>query len=268
MTMPVRFLFVLICGLFLQSTFASPRSLLEWISEYCPQCAPALEDGSGAYILEKGDEALMARAWLTDHAIRSIDVQYFIWSTDNIGILAGESLLTAADKGVRVRVLVDDLLVDAKDETLIALDAHPNVDIRIYNPQHSVGVSRIRRLVNLVMDFRDANQRMHDKTAIFDNLVAITGGRNMADEYFDFNREYTFRDRDVLLIGNVVHSMTSNFNEFWNSPYALSVSELLGQDSGAYPASRIEVHYAALHQYANDPANYEPEVREDRKSTV
>ena len=252
--------------LFCRNTFASPVSLQDWIGEYCPQCAPKLGEMSGAYILEKGEEALMARAWLTANAQNTIDVQYFIWSTDNIGILAGESLLAAAERGVKVRVLVDDLLVDTEDETLIALDAHPNVQIRIYNPQHSVGIAPWRRVLNLTFDFRSANQRMHDKTAIFDNLIGITGGRNMADEYFDFNQEYTFRDRDVLLIGKVVNAMTSNFNEFWNSPHAKSIGALLGPETGAYSEIKIKAHYAALHAYARDPANYAPEVRESISS--
>lgn len=86
---------------------------------------------SGSYVLDTGDEALIARAWLTDHAERTLDVQYFIWSTDNVGILAAEALLRAAERGVKVRVIVDDLLMDAPDESLLALAHHPNIDIRI-----------------------------------------------------------------------------------------------------------------------------------------
>src|SRR5512142_2345762 len=94
---------------------------------------------SGGYVLDTGEEALIARAWLADHAERSIEVQYFIWSTDNIGILAAEALLRAADRGVKVRVLVDDLLIDATPESMLALAQHPNIDIRIYNPKIKVG---------------------------------------------------------------------------------------------------------------------------------
>ena len=94
---------------------------------------------SGVYVLDTGEDALVARAWLADHAQKTIEVQYFIWSADNIGILASEALLRAADRGVKVRVIVDDLLIDAPDKSLLALAKHPNVEIRIYNPQHSVG---------------------------------------------------------------------------------------------------------------------------------
>src|SRR5678815_5385856 len=89
---------------------------------------------SGVYVLDTGTEALLARAWLAEHAKESVAVQYFIWSTDNIGILAAEALLRAAERGVRVRVIVDDLLIDAPDKSLLALARHPNIDIRIYNP--------------------------------------------------------------------------------------------------------------------------------------
>ncbi len=116
---------------------------------------------SGAYVLDSGEEALIARAWLADHAQRSIDVQYFIWSTDNIGILAAEAILRAAERGVHARILVDDLLIDAPDKSLLALAKHPNIEIRIYNPNTSVGVPLRTRVWNALTDFRGINQRMH-----------------------------------------------------------------------------------------------------------
>src|SRR5918993_2586103 len=101
---------------------------------------------SGVYVLETGTEALLARAWLADHAKESVEVQYFIWSTDNIGILAAEALLRAADRGVRMRVIVDDLLIKAPDKSLLALALHPNIEIKIYNPKHQVGTPLPRRV--------------------------------------------------------------------------------------------------------------------------
>ena len=102
---------------------------------------------------------------------------------------------------MRVRVIVDDLMIDAPDKSLLALARHPLIEIRIYNPQTSVGVPLQKRLLNALTDFRGLNQRMHDKTLVVDGRIAITGGRNMAAEYFDYNHEYNFRDRDVLLLG-------------------------------------------------------------------
>jgi putative cardiolipin synthase len=178
---------------------------------------------TGSLVLEHGEQALLARAWLVDHARQSIEVQYFIWSTDNIGILASEALLRAAERDVAVRVIVDDLLIDAPDETLLALAAHPNIDIRIYNPMHSVGVPWYRRLWGAVTDFRGSNQRMHDKVLIVDGELAITGGRNMADEYFDYDHDYNFRDRDALVLGSVVSQMRSSFERFWSSDLTVPV---------------------------------------------
>ncbi|MEW6120466.1 MAG: phospholipase D family protein [Pseudomonadota bacterium] len=220
---------------------------------------------TGAHILDTGESALRARAWLADHARHSIEVQYFIWSTDNVGILATEALLRAAERGVKVRVLVDDLLIDAPDRTLLALARHPKVDIRIYNPKHKVGTPLHTRVLNVVTDFRGVNQRMHDKTFIVDGRVGITGGRNMADEYFDYDRGYTFRDRDVLLPGAAVKTMVANFDAFWASQLAVPVEErfdglgLLKKNVSVGDAEVQQV-YRDLHGYAAKPENFAPEV--------
>lgn len=221
---------------------------------------------SGVYVLDTGGEAMLARAWLADHARNSIEVQYFIWSTDNIGILAAEALLRAADRGVRVRVIVDDVLIDAPDKSLLALAHHQNIDIRIYNPQHSVGTPLHKRALNVVTNFRGVNQRMHDKTFIVDGKLAITGGRNMANEYFDYNHEYNFRDRDALLLGDVVKTMRGSFERFWGSELSVSVEQLydghgLMQKNVRVNDEEIGRVYLELHEYANSPDNFAPEVR-------
>jgi putative cardiolipin synthase len=222
---------------------------------------------TGTLILDRGQDSLLARAWLADHAKHSIEVQYFIWSSDNIGILASEALLRAAQRGVRVRVIVDDLLMDAPDKTLLALALHPNIDIRIYNPVHSVGVPWKTRLLNLLSDFRGANQRMHDKTFIVDGQLAITGGRNMADEYFDFDHEYNFRDRDVLVLGPTVDSMRQSFERFWASKLAAPV-EVLYQGFGVLRENvkvsdkEVQDIYRFMHTYAASEENFEEAIRE------
>jgi putative cardiolipin synthase len=189
-------------------------------------------------------------------------VQYFIWSIDKIGILAAEALLTAAERGVNVRVIVDDLLVDADNADLIALNAHPNVHIKIYNPKHSVGVLHTERAINVVTNFRGANQRMHDKTMIVDGIAGITGGRNMAEEYFDYDEEYNFRDRDMLVLGAAVTQMEENFEEFWQNELSVGIQAAL--DGSGSIAERLDTnqHYHVLHEYANNPDNFEPEVRD------
>ena len=206
---------------------------------------------TGALVLERGEQSLLVRAWLADHARKSIDVQYFIWSVDNIGTLAAEALLRAAERGVQVRVIVDDLLLEAPEETLIALAAHPRIDIRIYNPMHSVGVPWYRRLLGVVRSFRGSNQRMHDKTLIVDGQMAITGGRNMADEYYDYDHAYNFRDRDALVLGKAAREVQGSFERFHG---VLSLFQLLlelrqlGRIRRGGLAQRARLDFHPLHQ--------------------
>lgn len=241
-------------------TFA--QAVPGWLTDNCDHCAEAMSTQTGAYILEKGEESLIGRAWLTQNSVRTIDVQYFIWSTDNIGTLAAEYLLDAAERGVVVRVIVDDTLIDAEDRTLLLLSAHPNLSIRIYNPNLTIGVSWWQRIVNAVSDFRDVNQRMHDKTAIFDGVAGITGGRNMADEYFDYHQEYNFRDRDILLLGPAVSQMSENFEEFWGSEFAIPVEAILEDSGEPISQAELDVFVRELHAYADDTANFELQVQE------
>jgi putative cardiolipin synthase len=252
-------LLVLLLGGAMRWAIASPMALVD-------REIAAHAGETGSYVLDTGEAALRARAWLVDHAQHSIEVQYFIWSADNIGILASETLLRAAERGVAVRVIVDDLLIDAPDKTLLALAKHPNVDIRIYNPKHRVGTPLHRRVLNVVTDFRGVNQRMHDKTFIVDGKVGITGGRNMADEYFDYDQAYTFRDRDVLLVGDAVRAMHANFDAFWASPLAVPVESLydgfgLMQKRVNVDAAEVQQVYRDLYTYAAKPENFAPEVR-------
>lgn len=254
----VRFLTALWL-LFAFSVHAAPNAPMEFIEAEIAAHAGK----SGVYVLETGAEALLARAWLAGHARHTIDVQYFIWSTDNIGVLAAEALLRAAERGVQVRVIVDALLIDVPDKSLLALARHPNVDIRIYNPQTSQGISLPRRAWNVIRNFRGVNQRMHDKVVIIDGKVAVTGGRNMAAEYYDYNHQYNFRDRDVLVFGTAVNSVEASFETFWNSNLTITVGKLY---DGYDPNLRLgddEVNqvYRELHKYAASPENFAPEVR-------
>lgn len=227
------------------------------LSEKLAPFAAQMAASTGVYVLEDGGGAMMARAWLSAHAERTIDVQYFIFSADNVGLIAADYLVRAAERGVRVRILVDDVLVEADGGQLLALDAIPNLEIRIYNPGMKVGTSLPGKLFKVASDFRGSNQRMHNKTFTIDGELTITGGRNIADEYFDYDHEYNFRDRDVLLLGGVTGEVASSFEQFWNDPLSRPVGELASAEPPADPRAGIEW----LHRYACDPANYWPEVR-------
>jgi len=175
--------------------------------------------------LWSGVDALIARIALADAAQRSLDVQYYIWHNDLTGRHFAYALLRAADRGVRVRVLLDDVGARANDETLLSLDAHPNIEIRLFNPV----AARTFRGMGMVSDYSRVNRRMHNKAFVADNQAAIVGGRNIGDEYFEASGEVAFGDMDVLTVGPVVGDVSSSFDQFWNSPASYPIAALLGR---------------------------------------
>ncbi len=221
--------------------------------------ADSIKQKSAAVVLEDGGNAMMARAWLCEHAQKSIDVQYFIFATDNVGLIACDYLVRAADRGVKVRLIIDDMLVDAEAYDILTLDSHPNIDIKIYNPGVNLGKNLAQKLGKFAGSFHDANQRMHNKTFTVDGKAVITGGRNIADEYFDYDHEYNFRDRDVLLFGEVVKNVESSFEQFWNNAICVPVTELVTDTTVDVTNNQ---RFERLHQYACNPENFWPQVRE------
>lgn len=213
---------------------------------------------SGFLLLDKGEEALLWRGMLADQASHTIDTQYFIWYQDNVGKIAAERLLRAAERGVRVRVIVDEISLDADPRFLAWLNDHPQVEIRLYNPVGILGLGTLGKLARLVGaggDFPRLNRRMHNKTFIVDGSVAILGGRNVADEYYDLNRQFNFRDLDVLTVGPVVPAISRSFDEYWNDPWVVPLEAVV--DLPITPAER-EAYYQGLHQYAAQPENFPP----------
>lgn len=217
---------------------------------------------SAAFVMDNGEHALRIRAWLGLNARRSIDVQYFIWSTDNVGRLALAGLLQAADRGVRVRVLVDDLMLEKPYELLLAMDAHPGIEIRIYNANNTLGVGFWKRMWYALTDFRNLNQRMHQKTFLVDHRAAVVGGRNMADEYYDFDPEFNFRDRDILVAGPVVPQIDSAFEEHWRSPLSRPVSSILPEEASAMDSLRRSAILGALKERWDDSSSFSPQMRQ------
>jgi len=181
-----------------------------------------------ALLLDYGQDAMLARLDLIRGATRSIDLQTYIYDEDDAGHLFLDELLAAARRGVRVRVLVDQLSALREVQTLAALaGAHANFEMRIYNPV--LGRARITYPMYVwaaACCWRRLNQRMHSKLLLVDGNVGIVGGRNYQNDYFDWDAEFNFRDRDVLVAGPATDEMAANFEAFWNSPLAVPVARL------------------------------------------
>jgi len=184
------------------------------LSKELEDISELMKTKTGVYVLEDGSGSMVARAWLSEYSEKSIDIQYFIFSTDNVGLIACDYLIRAADRGVKVRIIVDDMMVDSDIQDILTFASHENITVKIYNPGVNLGKNIIDKVHKFSSDFRNANQRMHNKTFIVDGKVVITGGRNIADEYFDYDHEYNFRDRDILILGTEVKDVSFSFNQF------------------------------------------------------
>ena len=182
---------------------------------------------SGLHALPDGRDALAARLALADAAQRSLDVQYFIWSKDLAGKVLLERLFRAADRGVRVRLLLDDLGTMPSDITLLTIDSHPNIEVRMFNPV----AMRSLRVLGMVADFGRINKRMHNKSFIADGEVAIVGGRNIGDEYFGAHEKANYADLDVAVIGPVVHEVSDDFDLYWNHQASIPIAALSRQNT-------------------------------------
>ena len=182
---------------------------------------------SGLHALPDGREALAARVALADAAQRSLDVQYYIWKKDLAGEVMLEHLFRAADRGVRVRLLLDDLGTSPSDGVLLAIDSHPNIEVRMFNPV----AMRSFRLLGLLTDFGRVNRRMHNKSFTADGQIAIVGGRNIGNEYFGASQAMNFADLDVVLIGPVVREVSDEFDLYWNNQSAIPMATIAPQNT-------------------------------------
>ena len=197
---------------------------------------------SGFYPLHNGMDALGARHDLIEHAERTIDVQYFLMKPDAAGLIFSSKLLEAADRGVRVRFLLDDIFTSVDDKGLLLLDAHPNIEIRLFNPVARSGFYYF----NYVGDFKRANRRMHNKSFIIDNQVGIVGGRNIAAEYFELEEHGEFIDFDMLAVGDVVPDVSVTFDRFWNHGLSVPMQAFADAKSNA----DLDAHREKLIQQA------------------
>lgn len=194
---------------------------------------------SGMALLSDNLDAFTVRAAAARAAGRSLDLQYYIWNHDFTGNLLGYEVLRAADRGVRVRLLLDDMTAHGKDSHLAALDAHPNIEVRLFNPSRSrVGV--LGRASEMLLRPVAMNRRMHNKAWIADGRVAVVGGRNVGDEYFDAAAETNFLDLDVALIGPAVQQTSAIFDDFWNSASVIPLAAMTQAEEGAL--ERLRAH--------------------------
>jgi len=175
---------------------------------------------SGFSLVEYGENAFLARLAMIDLAEKTLDAQYYIWSSDTTGRILASRLLRASDRGVRVRILIDDhYQTEDKDFLLAGLDGHPNIEIRLFNPI----TNRFWRTLSFLADFGRVNHRMHNKLLVIDNAVGIVGGRNIGDVYFGVQKDHNYRDLDVLTTGPIMRELSASFDMFWNSDWAIPV---------------------------------------------
>ncbi|AKQ43507.2 putative ymdC hydrolase, of the phospholipase family [Aurantiacibacter atlanticus] len=209
---------------------------------------------SGVELLSDGLDAFTIRKILLENAERSVDLQYYIWHDDLTGNLMLEQVRAAAARGVRIRLLLDDNGIAGLDPILRLTAGSPNIEIKLFNPFHS----RRFKALNFLFRFRRANRRMHSKSFIADNQVAIVGGRNIGDEYFAAKRLGVFADLDAACIGPVVQEVTDCFDRFWDSPLAVQIEEIVPEVS---PSNAVELE-SRLTRRVGDRAsiNYRQDV--------
>jgi putative cardiolipin synthase len=211
---------------------------------------------SGFRLLPVGTDSFLLRMEMADAATRSLDVEYFLIQSDDTGQLLIEALLRAADRGVRVRVLLDDAGSFGRDGQIRTLAGYPNVELRLFNPFAYRGNVEFVHIAEYVGDSSRLNYRMHNKLIVVDNEIGIVGGRNVGDEYFQGGRDFEFGDYDIIAAGPVVNQVSKSFDAFWNSPMAIPIEALAGatpspQDLDAYRG--LLVAHRAQMRAANAP---------------
>lgn len=212
------------------------QSITSALAENIQSLANNHQGKSGIRVLLDGIDAFTMRMELIKHAEVSIDAQYYIWHKDLTGLMTLSALKLAAERGVKVRLLLDDHGNEGLDEIMAEMDAHENISIRLYNPF----VIRRFKLINFTFDFFRLNRRMHNKAMIVDQVAAVSGGRNIGDEYFSTGDNAQFVDLDVLTVGQVLPSMIENFDLFYNSPISMPVSKLIKPKHGKHKTTYLD----------------------------
>ena len=210
-----------------------------------------IEQGLTAYLaLDDAFLSIASRLHLIRNAQHSLDLQYYIWENDSIGHLMLRELLQAADRGVKVRLLIDDQNGTKLDDTLKVLALHPNISIKLFNPYKF----RHLRVIDYAFRLKHINHRMHNKLIVADGFVAVTGGRNISNEYFDASESFQFTDLDILFLGKVVQEANSSFHQFWNDELSFSVEQLIGSGQ-KQDLERLKL------KYVDDAQNINPDEK-------
>jgi len=236
-----RLAFALLCAIALAGCASlPPPELREPVTAFAePQAttlgrlaasAAAAPDLSGFRLLVSGEDAFGALAALADHAERSLDLQYYLVRSDASSHALMRRVLAAAHRGVRVRLLLDDLNTAGQDAGLLRLTAHPNIEVRLYNPFPAGRMSTLARVLASITDISRINQRMHNKLSVADNALAITGGRNVGDAYFVHSVQSNFVDIDIVVAGPAVRQLSASFDSFWNSPMSYPAKAVVDMD--------------------------------------
>jgi putative cardiolipin synthase len=213
---------------------------------------------SGFSLLSQGREAFIARLALADLAERSLDMQYYSWDGDTTGRIIVDSVMKAADRGVRVRLLVDDPFYKDSDSVKACLDAHPNIEIRLFNPL----TNRRWSILDFIFDFRRVNRRMHNKLMVADNAAAIVGGRNIGDIYYGVNTIANYRDLDVLAVGPVVRDLSGVFDRYWNNLSTVPIAAIVQRAHGAADLDGIRVRLREAIAAADYPYPIDQDLEE------
>ena len=188
---------------------------------------PRLPPGrSGVVLVPDSLTAFSVRSHAARSATRTLDLQYYMWHEDVTGQILADEVLDAADRGVRVRVLLDDLYVRRTEQAIAAMSCHPGVEVRLYNPFQLRHLGRLGDLIEFLFARYRINHRMHNKAWIADRRLAVCGGRNIGDEYFDASRQFNFRDLDLLVTGDAARQAHEVFNRYWTSRRVRPVREV------------------------------------------
>jgi putative cardiolipin synthase len=191
---------------------------------------------SGFMLISNGENALLMRISLLNAAEKAIDIQYYSFLDDLSGKLLLEAILRAADRGVRIRILVDDINLKKSDNIWSLLNTHPNIEMRVFNPFATKDQGILSRLNNL-FEFERFTKRMHNKVFIADNQLSIIGGRNLGDAYFDNNEEFNFRDVDILAAGPITTEVSKSFDKYWNGNQSYPLASVQSSETGKYAVS-------------------------------